>query len=130
MKRQYLMARLTGAVRRARRKVGRRDGCLVIFTTGSTGSPKAALLCHEGSSTQNLSLAVGFGLGSADRLLVNLPPSHVGCTTELPGHGRPLPRHHTQVLAARLHAEKSLEADGAGHRVTVLGQIPALFNLE
>lgn len=127
VKRRYLWSILSGSVRRARRQVGRRDGCLVIFTTGSTGSPKAALLCHEGILTQNAALAVGFGLRGDDRLLVNLPPSHVGCTTELLGTA--LYQGITSVLLHVFDAEKSLEAI-AGHRVTVLGQIPALFNLE
>jgi fatty-acyl-CoA synthase len=123
----YVRARLLGTVRRARRKVGRRDGCLVIFTTGSTGSPKPALLCHESILVQNVGLAVGFGLKEGDRLLVNLPPSHVGCTTELLGTG--IYAGLTSVLLHVFDAEKSLEAI-ARHRVTVVGQIPALFNLE
>lgn len=123
----YLLARLLGTVRRARRRVARRDPSLVIFTTGSTGSPKAALLCHEGILTQNVALAVGFGLRPDDRLLVNLPPSHVGCTTELLGTG--LYAGITSVLIHVFDAERSLEAI-ARHRVTVVGQIPALFNLE
>ena len=127
VKRRYLAALLTGAVRRARRRVGRRDGCLVIFTTGSTGSPKPALLCHEGILTQNVALTVGFGLRRDDRLLVNLPPSHVGCMTELLGTA--LYEGIVSVLLHVFDAEKSLEAI-ARHRVTVLGQIPALFNLE
>ncbi len=123
----YLLAKLTGRVRRARRKVGKRDGCLVIFTTGSTGSPKAALLCHEGILVQNVGLTVGFDFRSTDRVLVNLPPSHVGCTTELLGTS--IQAGATSVLLWIFDAEKSLEAI-AKHRVTMLGQIPALFNLE
>jgi fatty-acyl-CoA synthase len=107
--------------------VGRRDGCLVIFTTGSTASPKAALLSHQGILTQNAALTVGFGLRRDDRLLVNLPPSHVGGTTELLGTA--LYEGITAVLLHLFDAERSLEAVAA-HRVTVLGQIPALFNLE
>jgi fatty-acyl-CoA synthase len=127
VRRRYLASLLTGVVRRARRRVGRRDGCLVIFTTGSTGSPKPALLCHEGILVQNAGLTVGFGLRRDDRLLVNLPPSHVGCATELLGTAL-----YEGIPAVLLHvfdAEKGLEAI-ARHRVTVVGQIPALFNLE
>jgi acyl-CoA synthetase (AMP-forming)/AMP-acid ligase II len=127
IKLDYLKAKLLGTVRRARARVGKRDGCLVIFTTGSTGSPKAALLCHESILTQNVGLTVGFDLRSDDRLLVNLPPSHVGCTTELLGTA--LYSGITSVLLHIFDAEKSLEAI-ARHRVTVVGQIPALFNLE
>ncbi|MGB8930090.1 MAG: class I adenylate-forming enzyme family protein [Anaeromyxobacteraceae bacterium] len=123
----YVLSKLTGSVRRARRLVARRDGCLVLFTTGSTGSPKAALLCHEGILTQNVALAVGFGLRPEDRMLVNLPPGHVGCMTELLGTA--LYEGLTAVLLHIFDAEKSLEAIQQ-HRVTVLGQIPALFTLE
>jgi acyl-CoA synthetase (AMP-forming)/AMP-acid ligase II len=127
IKAAYLVGALLGRVRRARRRVARRDGALVIFTTGSTGSPKAALLCHEGILTQNVALSVGFGLRDDDRLLVNLPMSHVGCTTELLGTA--VYQGITAVLLQLFDAEKSLEAM-AQHRVTVLGQIPALFNVE
>ena len=127
IRRCYLLSRVTGSVRRARRRVRKRDGCLVIFTTGSTGSPKAALLCHQGILSQNVSLTVGFGLMESDRLLVNLPPSHVGCTTELLGTA--LYRGIPSVLLHLFDAEKSLEAIER-HRVTVLGQFLALFNLE
>jgi acyl-CoA synthetase (AMP-forming)/AMP-acid ligase II len=127
VKRRYLASLLTGAVRRARRRVGRRDGCLVIFTTGSTGSPKPALLCHEGILAQNAALVVGFDLRRDDRLLVNLPPSHVGCATEILGTG--LYEGVTSVLLHIFDAEKSLEAI-ARHRVTVLGQIPAMLNMQ
>lgn len=123
----YLVGALLGRVRRARARVGPRDGALVIFTTGSTGSPKAALLSHQGILAQNVALTVGFGLKDDDRLLVNLPPSHVGCTTELLGTA--VYQGSTAVLLQLFDAEKSLEAMAA-HRVTVLGQIPALFNLE
>lgn len=127
IKATYVKARLLGTLRRARRQVGRRDGCLVIFTTGSTGSPKPALLCHESILVQNVGLAVGFGLKEGDRLLVNLPPSHVGCTTELLGTA--IYEGLVSVLLHIFDAEKSLEAIEQ-HRVTVVGQIPALFNLE
>ncbi|HSM92209.1 MAG TPA: class I adenylate-forming enzyme family protein [Anaeromyxobacteraceae bacterium] len=127
IRRAFVLSKLLGSVRRARRRVARRDGCLVLFTTGSTGSPKAALLCHEGILTQNLALTVGFGLRRDDRMLVNLPPGHVGCMTELLGTA--LYEGLTSVLLHVFEAEKSLEAIQQ-HRVTIVGQIPALFTLE
>ena len=127
IKRSYLASLLTGSVRRAHRVVDRRDPCLIIFTTGSTGSPKPAVLCHESILVQNIGLAVGFAMDAADRMLVNLPPSHVGCATEqlattVFGGG-------TCVILPIFEPKASLEAI-VKHRVTVLGQIPALFNLE
>jgi acyl-CoA synthetase (AMP-forming)/AMP-acid ligase II len=104
------------------------DGALVIFTTGSTGSPKPALLSHRNITAQNLCLCGAFFAGDSGRsALVNLPPSHVGAQTEilmsvLFGGG-------TAVLLAAYDAARSLRAV-AEHKVEILGQIPAMFNLE
>jgi acyl-CoA synthetase (AMP-forming)/AMP-acid ligase II len=127
IKKVAVLSMLSGSVRRARRRVDKRDPCLLIFTTGSTGSPKPALLCHENVHLQNVGLAGGFAMDGNDRMLVNLPPSHVGCTTEqlattIYGGG-------TCVILPIFDAASSLEAIAA-HKVTLLGQIPALFNLE
>jgi acyl-CoA synthetase (AMP-forming)/AMP-acid ligase II len=127
IKLQFLKSAILRTVRRAHRRVEPRDPCLIIFTTGSTGAPKPALLCHESILVQNIGLSVGFEMGSADRMLINLPPSHVGCTTEqlattIFGGG-------VSVIVHVFDAAKSLDAI-ATHKVTILGQIPALFNLE
>jgi fatty-acyl-CoA synthase len=104
------------------------DGALVIFTTGSTGSPKPALLSHRNITVQNMCMCGAFfGGDSGSRTLVNLPPSHVGGQTEAMmstffGGG-------TAVLLEVFDAGRSLRAI-TRHRVEILGQIPAMFNLE
>ncbi len=104
------------------------DGALVIFTTGSTGSPKPALLSHRNITVQNMCLCGSFfGGDRGARTLVNLPPSHVGGQTltlmsTFFGGG-------TVVLLEVFDAGRSLRAI-AQHRVELLGQIPAMFNLE
>ncbi len=127
IKKVFLLSLLTGRVRKARRQVGKRDAALIIFTTGSTGSPKPALLCHENILIQNIGLCVGFELCEGDRMLVNLPPSHVGCTTEQ--LGTILFGGGVAVILHIFDAKLSLEAV-AKHRVAIMGQIPALFNME
>jgi acyl-CoA synthetase (AMP-forming)/AMP-acid ligase II len=104
------------------------DGALVIFTTGSTGSPKAALLSHRNITSQNMCLCRAFfGGDGCMRSLVNLPASHVGAQTEilmstLFGGG-------TAVLLEVFDAARSLRAIEQ-HRVELLGQIPVMFQLE
>jgi acyl-CoA synthetase (AMP-forming)/AMP-acid ligase II len=104
------------------------NGALVIFTTGSTGSPKAALLTHRNITSQNMCLcAAFFGGDSGTRSLINLPASHVGAQTEilmstLFGGG-------TAILLEVFDAGRSLRAIEQ-HRVQLLGQIPVMFNLE
>ena len=114
-------------VRHARAQIGKRDACLIIFTTGSTGSPKAALLCHENILIQAIGLVVAFEITPKDRMLVNLPTSHVGCITEQ--FASILFAGGTAVLLPIFDAARSLEAIQQ-HRVTFIGQIPALYNLE
>jgi fatty-acyl-CoA synthase len=107
--------------------VDENDGAQVIFTTGSTGYPKPALLSHRNITCQNMCLGAAFGMDDDTRMLVNLPPSHVGgqaeqlMTTFFYGG--------TVVLLHIFDPAKSLQAI-QDYRVNVLGQIPAMFNLE
>lgn len=108
-------------------EISENDGAQVIFTTGSTGPPKAALLSHRGITAQNFCLGAGFGFSERSRVLVNLPPSHVGCQSELLMttlfHGG------TAVTLEVFDPARSLRAIEE-HRVNLLGQIPAMFNME
>ena len=127
IKKIFIKSLFTGSVNKARSLIGKRDPCLIIFTTGSTGSPKPALICHENILIQNIGLAVGFEMIPGDRMLVNLPPSHVGCITEQ--LATTIYVGGTSVLLHVFDPAKSLQAIEK-HGVTVIGQIPALFNLE
>lgn len=127
IKKIYVLNLLTRRVKKANRLVGKRDACLIVFTTGSTGSPKPALLCHENILMQNIALCAAFELKTSDRMLINLPPSHVGCTTEQ--LGTVLFGGGIAVILHIFDAKLSLEAIER-YRVTVIGQIPALFNME
>ncbi len=116
------------ALKKADRAVTEKDGALAIFTTGSTGSPKPALLSHRSITAQNLCLC-GAMMGG-DRgvcVLVHLPPSHVGGQSELLmsilfGGGK-------AVLMESFDPHRALSAI-AEHRIEILGQIPAMFQLQ
>ena len=104
------------------------DGALVIFTTGSTCSPKPALLSHRNITVQNMCICGAFfGGDRGTRTLVNLPASHVGGQSEAMmstffGGG-------TAILVEIFDANRSLRAI-ARHQVEILAQIPAMYNLE
>jgi fatty-acyl-CoA synthase len=112
---------------RAAARVGQNDGAQAIFTTGSTGTPKAALLSHRNITCQNMCLGGAFGFNEGTRLLVNLPPSHVAGQTE--ALMTTLFWGGTAVVLAVFDAGRSLSAISRC-RVNKLGQIPAMFNLE
>ncbi|MFX0014388.1 MAG: class I adenylate-forming enzyme family protein [Promethearchaeota archaeon] len=123
----YVKSLITRSVKKAQNQIAKNDPCLIIFTTGSTGFPKPALLSHENILVQNIGLALGFGMDENDIMCVNLPPSHVGCTTE-----QLATTIYSGGISVILHifdAEKTLDAIQK-YKVTVLGQIPALFAMQ
>lgn len=103
------------------------EGAQIIFTTGSTGSPKPALLSHRGILAQNRCLAKAFGFSPDGRVLCNLPASHVGGQAEL--LLTTLAAGGTAVTLDTFDPALSLRAIEE-HRVTLLGQIPAMFQME
>jgi len=63
------------------RRVDKRTPAMIIFTTGTTGGPKPALLCHENIILVNEIISRGYNLKNEEyRFIVNLPPSHVAGT--------------------------------------------------
>jgi len=115
------------AFRQAVSSVKPTHGAQAIFTTGSTGLPKPALLSHRNITSQNMCLMAGFGIEDGPTQLVDLPPSHVGgqsaqlITTFFAGG--------TAVVLPVFDAEKSLRAI-QDYRVDFCGQIPAMFHLQ
>ncbi|MFN8258430.1 MAG: class I adenylate-forming enzyme family protein [Bacteroidales bacterium] len=117
---------LTGELGRITRSLDTRSPAIIIFTTGTTGTPKPALMSHENVIIQNEILLMGTEMTKNDRTLVNLPASHVGCLTEallstLYGGG-------TAVLLKVFTVDLSLQAIEK-HKVTLLGQIPTQFRM-
>jgi len=118
---------VSAAFESATAKITSDDGALVIFTTGSTGSPKPALLSHRNITIQNMCMSGAiFGGDLGLRTLVHLPPSHVGCQTEMMmstlfGGG-------SVVLLDVFDPAKTMRAIQQ-HRVQIFAQIPAMFNL-
>ena len=123
----FIKSKILGSVARARAEVGTDDAALIIFTTGSTGSPKPALLSHRNILVQNVGLATAFEMSAESRMMVNLPPSHVGCVTEQ--LDTTIYMGGISVILHVFDPAKSMDAVQK-HRVTMFGQIPALFNLE
>ncbi len=103
------------------------DGAQVIYTTGSTGLPKPALLSHRNIQCQCMCLGGGFGIKEDARMLVNLPPSHVGGQAEQ--LMTPLFWGGQAVVLHIFDPAKSLKAI-EDYKVDSFGQIPALFAME
>jgi acyl-CoA synthetase (AMP-forming)/AMP-acid ligase II len=108
-------------------KVGEEDPVMIVFTTGSTGMPKPAMLTNKGITCQNYCLRKAFGMDKNDRMIVNLPPSHVGGSTEQ--FCTPMFGNGTNIVLHIFDPEKTLDAIQK-YDATLLGQIPALYNMQ
>ncbi|MBY0587133.1 acyl--CoA ligase [bacterium] len=103
------------------------DGALVIYTTGSTGYPKPALLCHRGITCQNMAVLGAFRLDRYRKALINVPPSHVACqAAQMMGcffHGS------TAYMMRIFDPKGTLDAIEK-YQIESVGQIPAMFAME
>ena len=103
------------------------DGVLIVFTSGSTGEPKGALLTHR-SIIDNIAVeAPRFGCTADDRILLHLPLNHVGGATELSIPALML--GGTLVMMDHFHPAETLQMIGDEH-ITLLGQVPTMFIME
>ncbi len=116
----------SGTLKKIKASLNTKTPALIIFTTGTTGSPKPALMNHENIIVQNKILAEGTKIGNKEVVLVNLPASHVACITEtmltilfLGG---------TAVFLKIFNVKESLKAIEQ-HKVTLLGQIPTQYRM-
>jgi acyl-CoA synthetase (AMP-forming)/AMP-acid ligase II len=109
------------------KKVDESDPVLIIYTTGSTGFPKPSLLTNIGMTSMQMCMTKGLGVVKEDRILINLPPSHVAGTTMQLGTGI-----SAGIICVILHAFKADKTVKAiqDFRITVFGQIPSLFVME
>jgi acyl-CoA synthetase (AMP-forming)/AMP-acid ligase II len=98
---------------------------LLVYTSGSTGAPKGALLTGRGLVENGWWIARRMGFEPV-RGLVNLPINHVGCVGDLCATG--LACGGTLVFMDRFDAAAAIRC-AVDRRLTWLGQVPAQFQL-
>ncbi|MGE5370646.1 MAG: class I adenylate-forming enzyme family protein [Solirubrobacterales bacterium] len=102
------------------------DGLLIVYTSGSTGQPKGALMTHRNIIHMSLVLVGELGVLPEDIWLNHLPMNHVAGATELGASA--IIAGSTQVLEG-FAPDKAL-AVIEKYKVTVLGQVPTMYAME
>ena len=109
------------------RQINPDDGALIVYTSGTTGQPKGALLSHNNILSNIRIQNQHFGLSESSIALIHFPINHVACSTELTIG--PLMVGGKMVFLDKFHPVETLETV-AKEKVTVFGQIPTMFLLE
>lgn len=108
-------------------KLAPRDPALIIFTTGTTGEPKPALMSHLSIMTNNEVFSRGVGLYGTDYRFLNImPTSHVAGTAQ--GPMTAWYQGGAIVTLSMFEPVKSLEAVQK-YKATFYGGVPTMFRM-
>jgi acyl-CoA synthetase (AMP-forming)/AMP-acid ligase II len=107
----------------ARHLVEPGDAALLVYTSGTTGQPKGAMLPHRGLVTCSLVQATKW-VATPLRILNNLPINHIGCVGDISCYA--LVSGGTTVFMEKFDPEGTLRTIEREH-LTVWGQVPAMF---
>jgi len=110
----------------ARHDCGGRDPCLIVYTSGTTGAPKGAVLHHAGLVRFSLAQNVLWPLNPV-RVLNYFPINHVGCVADMACPA--LVAGGEQVFLEHFDVEASLHLM-AEWQVTLWGSVPSVFQMQ
>lgn len=110
----------------ARAACGDRDACLIVYTSGSTGQPKGAVLHHEGI-TQMCLMQNRIWPVPRQRVVNFLPINHVGCVVDLTCPT--LAAGGCSVFMERFDPVESIEVT-ARERVSWWICVPSVFQMQ
>lgn len=107
-------------------QISTHDGLIIVYTSGSTGVPKGALMSHQNIIHMSL-VEIGMCEANADDVWINhLPVNHVSGATEV--GATVIVSNATQVLEP-FNPARALELIQQ-HKVTILGQVPTMFAMQ
>ncbi len=123
----HLLREPDHSLRKAEASVSTDDTVLLLYTSGTTGVPKAAMLTHGNLTAYSEGMISSSGAEKGDSVLLNVPMNHVGgavmammCCLYL---GNKL------VLMDAFVPEETLKTIER-EKIAVIGQVPAQYALE
>lgn len=116
----------SGAVQALDEAVGLDDGAMILYTSGTTGRPKGALLTHGNITWNCINVIVDFDFSSADVALMISPMFHVASLNM--GVLPTLLKGGTVVLEPKFDPSRTLQLIEQ-HRVTTISGVPTTYQL-
>jgi acyl-CoA synthetase (AMP-forming)/AMP-acid ligase II len=102
------------------------DGLIIVYTSGSTGQPKGALMSHQNIIHMSLVEIAQCGAGPDDVWINHLPVNHVSGATEV---GATVIVSNATMVLEPFNPVRTLELIEK-EKVTILGQVPTMFAME
>lgn len=103
------------------------DGLLIVYTSGTTGSPKGALMSHQNIIHVAAITADELGSDHDSVWLNHMPVNHVSGATEIGASA--MIKGATQVLLDAFHPQVTLQCIQQ-YKVTTFGQVPTMYAME
>lgn len=110
----------------ARARCGGRDPCLIVYTSGSTGQPKGALLHHEGLAAFSLEQNRLWPVEPL-RAVNYFPINHVGCVVDV---SLPALLAGGTILFQEQFDPRRCLALMEAERATLWGSVPSCFQMQ
>jgi fatty-acyl-CoA synthase len=107
--------------------VGPHDGALIVFTGGTTGRPKPALLTHRNIISNIRAQNRHVDFRSEDRIMSHMPMNHVSGLLLITTGA--LLAGATLIQTQRFHPVETL-ALAVQEQITILGQVPTMWIMQ
>lgn len=102
------------------------DPCLIVYTSGTSGAPKGAMLTHQGLTYCGRTDAKYNMHAEGQKILCNFPINHIACVGDV--------CCTTLVVGGTIVFMESFDPDEIintiyAHQITLLGQIPVMLHM-
>ena len=101
------------------------DTAIILYTSGTTGHPKGAMLTHNNLYSNARDIGDYLKMTNEDRVIATLPVFHVFALTVVVN--APLTRGATILLAPRFSPAEIFDL-AAAYKATVFAGVPTMFN--
>ncbi|MDN3439261.1 fatty acid--CoA ligase family protein [Planococcus sp. APC 3900] len=101
------------------------DNAVILYTSGTTGKPKGAMLTHENLYSNARDVGEYLQIGADDRVIATLPVFHVFALTVVVN--APLLQGATIILVPRFNPKEVFDAI-SNYKASVFAGVPTMFN--